>query len=117
MANDALNVNPPASPIDITTHGSDWLWAVFSVFLLSDLIFVAWSTFALPRGQRVFHHLAVIILTVGSIAYFAMASDLGSTPVAVEFTRSSPGEAGPVRAIWVRLSSLYEFKRELLMYM
>ena len=102
MTNDALNANRPTAAIDITTHGSDWLWAVFAVFLLSDLIFVAWSTFALPRGQRVFHHLAIIILTVGFIAYYAMASDLGSTPVLVEFSRTNPGEAGTTRAIWVR---------------
>lgn len=33
----ALGSNPPNAPIDITTHGSDWLWAVFALFALADL--------------------------------------------------------------------------------
>lgn len=107
MANDALNVNRPTAPIDITTHGSDWLWAVFSLFLLTDLIFVFWTAFVLRRGQRVFHHIALVILTVGSIAYFSMASDLGSTPILVEFSRITPGVAGSARAIWVCLFILF----------
>lgn len=29
--NNALQQNPNVAEIDITTHGSDWLWAVFSI--------------------------------------------------------------------------------------
>jgi bacteriorhodopsin len=29
--NNALMQNPNVAEIDITTHGSDWLWAVFSI--------------------------------------------------------------------------------------
>ncbi len=43
----------------ITTHGSDWLWAVFGVMLLSDLVILVWHFF-IPRGQRVFHQVAVV---------------------------------------------------------
>ena len=31
MANDALEVNYDNTPIAITTHGSDWLWAAFAI--------------------------------------------------------------------------------------
>ena len=99
--NNALNSNPPNAAIDITTRGSDWLWAVFAVMLFTDLIFICWSTFAVPRGQRVFHHLGVVILTVAAVAYYCMASDLGSTPIAVEFTRFNSNLLGSTRAIWV----------------
>lgn len=37
-ANHALQSNPPDADLHITTHGSDWLWAVFSVMLLADLL-------------------------------------------------------------------------------
>lgn len=45
---------------------------------------IGWS-FTVPKGRRTFHHLAVFVLTTASIAYFSMASDLGATPVVVEF--------------------------------
>lgn len=50
-----------------------------------------------PRGTRVFHQIAVVVLTTASIAYFSMASDLGATPVPVEFR-----DRGETRQIWVR---------------
>lgn len=33
--NDALNINPPAGQERLSVHGSDWLWAVTAVFILS----------------------------------------------------------------------------------
>jgi len=93
MANHALDSNPPNAPIDITTHASDWLWAVFSIMTLADLLMIAWS-FRRPRGTRAFHHVAIVILTITALDYFAMASDLGSTPVRTEF------RGGGARAIW-----------------
>jgi bacteriorhodopsin len=53
-------------------------------------------SFFKPRGNRAFHHIAIAILTIAAIDYFAMASDLGSTPIITEFR--GRGEA---RAIWV----------------
>jgi bacteriorhodopsin len=70
MGNDALQANP-FNNVDITinTKGSDWLWAVFAVMLFTDLLFMGWM-FTLPKGRRAFHHLAILILTTASIAYF-----------------------------------------------
>ncbi|EPQ55272.1 family A G protein-coupled receptor-like protein [Gloeophyllum trabeum ATCC 11539] len=93
--NRALDINPPNANIHLSRAGSDWLWAVFAVMLLSDLIFIAWS-FTRPRGTRVFHQLPIIILTTASIAYFSMASDLGATPILVEWQR----HGGGTRQIW-----------------
>ena len=114
MANDALNLNPPNAAEHITTHGSDWLWAAFSVFALSLLVTIVLNFVVRditlyfpplidfirvqrPRGTRVFHEIAIVILTVSSLAYFSMASDLGATPVTAEFRDRES------RQIWVRL--------------
>lgn len=52
-----------------------------------------------PRGTRLWHNIALVILTTSTVAYFAMASDLGATPVTTEFSRGNPGST---RQIWVR---------------
>jgi hypothetical protein len=52
-----------------------------------------------PRGARAFHHIALAILFVSTICYFAMASDLGKTPIFVEFRFDTHG---PDRDIFVR---------------
>jgi len=83
----ALDSNPPTAQLHISVHASDWLWAVFSVMLVSLFFALFWSTVQ-PRGQRVFHHIAVVILTTASIAYFSMASNLGQTAIRAEFSRS-----------------------------
>jgi len=33
--NDALNINPPAGDNYLSVHGSDWLWAVTAVYVVS----------------------------------------------------------------------------------
>lgn len=113
MANHALDLNPPNAAIHISTHGSDWLWAAFSVITLVLLVvigldFMVSFTMPLhleceahlprqrPRGTRLFHQLAIIILTTTSLAYFSMASDLGATPISTEFRGD-----GETRQIWV----------------
>ncbi|KAI0741850.1 hypothetical protein C8Q80DRAFT_1196570 [Daedaleopsis nitida] len=80
MAGSSLDTNPPNADRHITRGGSDWLWAVCAIMLLTDLLVIFW-TLKRPRGTRLFHQLAVIILTTATIAYFSMASDLGATPV------------------------------------
>ncbi|WVF70347.1 hypothetical protein IAT40_005137 [Kwoniella sp. CBS 6097] len=99
MGNDAINVNPPTGAVQhITTHGSDWLWAVFAIMTVCDIIVFFWQ-FRLPRGQRVFHHLSMFILTTAAIAYFSMASNLGFTPITTEFAHMGYA-VGTYRQIW-----------------
>jgi len=74
--NDALNVNPPAGDQQLSVGGSDWLWAVAAVFIVSWLAMFALVWIA-RGGERIFHYLFISALAVGSIVYFAQASDLG----------------------------------------
>jgi hypothetical protein len=60
-ANNAVNVNPTIGvPEHITWRGSSWLWAVFCLMAFTDLIVFVWMT-RVPRGQRVFHQLCLIV--------------------------------------------------------
>lgn len=98
-ANEALNANPDTflypqtSQINITTHGSDWYWAVTGVMAVSTLVFMGMS-FRVPRRNRIFHYITAAITLVASIAYFTMASNLGYAAIPVEFVRSNPKVAG-----------------------
>jgi len=101
--NDALDVNKNVQPtigdISLTTHGSDWYWAVTAVMALATIIFMAWS-FTIPRSNRIFHYITASITLVASIAYFTMASNLGYAVIDVEFVRSNPVVAGMTREIF-----------------
>jgi bacteriorhodopsin len=104
-ANNALNANPNvfrypvSSDINLTTHGSDWYWAVTAVMVVSTIAFIGWS-FAVPRPHRLFHYITAAITLVASIAYFTMASNLGYAAIPVEFQRSNPVVAGFYREIF-----------------
>lgn len=53
-----------------------------------------------PRQDRIFHYITAAITMVASIAYFSMASNLGFTPIAVEYRRSNPVVSGVYREIF-----------------
>lgn len=63
MGNDALSINPPVALIDLTTQGSDFLWAIFAAMLASGLGLTFW-TLSLPSGKRAFHFLGIAISTL-----------------------------------------------------
>ena len=104
-ANDALNANPnvflypTTSDINLTTHGSDWYWAVTGVMAASTIAFMG-LIFRIPRKNRIFHYITAAITLVASIAYFTMASNLGYAAIEVEFQRSNPKVAGLYREIF-----------------
>lgn len=52
------------------------------------------------RSDRVFHYITAGITMVAAIAYFSMASNLGFTPIAVEYKRSDHRVAGTYREIF-----------------
>ena len=88
-SNDALKINPPTGDhLHLTLAGSDWLWAVIAFYVLC-LLAVVGAMFFAPKGEKIFHYLFTISLFVGSIAYFTIASDLGSTPI--ETVDNAPG--------------------------
>lgn len=43
MAKSSLDQNPPNADRHLTPGGSDWLWAVFAIMLLSALGMIAYS--------------------------------------------------------------------------
>jgi len=98
--NRALKTNPPIADNNITSHGSSWLWAVTALYALLFLSILG-LTVTTKHRQRVYHYIALALLLVSTIAYYTMASDLGGTPVPVEFR-----ERGLVRRtrqiFWVR---------------
>ncbi|EKM51799.1 uncharacterized protein PHACADRAFT_187203 [Phanerochaete carnosa HHB-10118-sp] len=94
----SVDVNPPNADIHITNHGSDWLWAVFAIMTVSMMGMFVWSHMR-PRGTRFFHNIALIVLTVSTIAYFSMASDLGATPITTEFRATGTRQIWYVRYI------------------
>ncbi|TVY83877.1 Protein FDD123 [Lachnellula suecica] len=76
-ANDALKVNPPTSvDIALSDHGSDWLWAVTAIYIISFFICLV-PSFTAPENKRVFNYILVMASLTGAITYFAQASDLG----------------------------------------
>ncbi|KAI4864680.1 hypothetical protein F4820DRAFT_448844 [Hypoxylon rubiginosum] len=78
---DALSINPPVG-VDSTlsVHGSDWLWAVTAIYMIAFLGLLV-ICFTAPESNRVFHYLFTVTLLVGSVTYFAQASDLGWSAV------------------------------------
>ena len=72
----------------LTTHGSDWYWAVTAIMAVSTFVIVGLS-FRLPQRKRLFHYITAAITLVASIAYFSMASNLGWAAIPVEFQRHS----------------------------
>ncbi|KAK9373360.1 uncharacterized protein V1513DRAFT_426666 [Lipomyces chichibuensis] len=84
--NNALNTNPPqGTTISLTTHGSDWYWAVFCIMCVFALGFII-SAFMRPRLERLFHYLAIGAAMFMALAYFSMASNLGNTGIQTEFS-------------------------------
>ncbi|KAK4705484.1 conserved oligomeric Golgi complex subunit 3, partial [Phenoliferia sp. Uapishka_3] len=106
-ANTVFKHNPVVADIDITTSGSDFLWAIFACLALSAITLLVLGS-RQPVGQRAFHQLAAVICSTASIAYFCMASDLGATPIVVEYIRAgnlganqvAAGILHPTRSIW-----------------
>ena len=101
-SNDALNINPPTGDaFALTTGGSDWLWAVTALYCFCLLAVVGLAYFA-RSGEKILHYLFTISLFVGSVSYFAMASDLGSTPII-----TSDNSAGTREIFYVRYINWY----------
>ncbi|KAF4458565.1 hypothetical protein FALBO_14704 [Fusarium albosuccineum] len=53
-----------------------------------------------PRTDRIFHYITAAITMAAAISYFSMASNLGWTPIAVQFRRRNHRVAGVYREIF-----------------
>ncbi|QDS67723.1 hypothetical protein FKW77_005808 [Venturia effusa] len=92
-------VNGATADIAITTHGSNWYWAVTALMIVCTTAFLALGHMK-PRQDRIFHYITAAITMVAAIAYFSMASNLGFTPIAVQYRRSNPVVSGVYREIF-----------------
>lgn len=92
-------VNGRTADIAITTHGSDFYFAICGVMALSAFIFIAMA-FRVERRNRIFHYITAGVVFVAAIAYFTMGSNLGFTPIRVEFFRNDPKVRGTYRSIF-----------------
>ncbi len=97
-SNDALNINPTTATKYLTVEGSDWLWAVTAIYITSFFCFILLCGYAARHEERVFHYLFLIASLTGSIAYFAMASNLANVPVTTELNNG--GNPDITRQIW-----------------
>ncbi|KAK5015112.1 hypothetical protein BJ546DRAFT_1065685 [Cryomyces antarcticus] len=102
--NNALNVNTntqngKSAAIAITTHGSDLYWAICAIMITATMVFVGLAA-TKPRHHRIFHYITAAITMVAAVAYFSMASNLGWTPIDVEFQRNNPVVRGVNREIF-----------------
>jgi len=89
--NDALRVNDNSvngatAQIHQTVQGSDFYYAICAVMDATAIAIIAASA-AKPRTDRIFFYITAAINFAACIAYFAMGSNLGFTPVAVEWIR------------------------------
>lgn len=102
-SNQAVEINPPTGvDFHLTTHGSNWYWSVFSLFMLCTLLVIGF-TFTKKQSERLFHYLTATALFIMSIQYFTQASDLGWTAVQAEFnhvTTDSQELVPGLRQIW-----------------
>ena len=103
-ANNAVNVNTNTQNgkhVDeaITKWGSDWYYAICSV-MGATAIGILGASFAKPRSDRIFFYLCAAICTTACIAYYAMGSNLGWTPIDNEWVRNIPGVDGRNREIF-----------------
>lgn len=89
--------------IHLTTPGSSWQWAVYSIFGASAIaaLFLVYFSKRYVRGLWV---LAFILFHVSFIAYYVMASGLGWTPIAVQFLHSRGTTFGGTRQINVSMT-------------
>ncbi|KAI8957419.1 bacteriorhodopsin [Daldinia sp. FL1419] len=87
--NQALNINSVVGQhanLEITTHGSNWYYAVCALMGFCTLLFMGLS-FLKPQGDRLFHYIAASTTGVACIAYYAMGSNLGQVPIQAQWVR------------------------------
>ena len=102
--NDAIRLNPfMVNDRDVVIHqtvrGADWYFTVCAVMGVTAIAILGLSK-RKPRTDRVFFYLSATLCFIACIAYFCMGSNLGWTPIDVEFVRSGAKVAGRNRQIF-----------------
>lgn len=102
--NNAVSVNTNTQndkhvQIAITDRGSDWYFTVMCIMGLVGLGCIAAAGLK-PRTHRIFYYITAAINLTACIAYFSMGSNLGWTPIDVEFLRGESIVRGRNREIF-----------------
>lgn len=85
--------------IAITYQGSDVYYAIMSVMGFTAITVLALSS-RKARTDRIFFYITAALNFTAMIAYFAMGSNLGWTPIDVEWLRTNPVVSGTNREIF-----------------
>ncbi|KIX94736.1 uncharacterized protein Z520_09426 [Fonsecaea multimorphosa CBS 102226] len=81
LPREVVDINPPTGvDLVLSEQGSDWLWAVTAIYILSFFVCLV-PSFTAPENKRVFNYTLSMALLVGAVTYFAQASDLGWSAV------------------------------------
>ena len=90
--------------IHLTTPGSSWQWAVFSLFGASGIaaLFLVYFSKRYVRGLWA---LAFVVFSTTFLAYFVMASGLGWTAIEAQWIRDDATTFGGTRQINVGVAS------------
>lgn len=104
MGNNAIDVNPfvvngKTVAIHITRRGSDWYWAVMAILGATFLGILAASVLK-PARNRILFYIFALATFVATLESFSIASNLGWTPINVEWQRTDAKVAGINRQIW-----------------
>ena len=86
-------INGAYADIAITSHGSDFYFAICSAMGAATIAFLGLAM-TKPRPARVFHYITASITMVATIAYFTMGSNLGWASIFVEYFRPNDSEVG-----------------------
>ncbi|KAF2820030.1 family A G protein-coupled receptor-like protein [Ophiobolus disseminans] len=92
-------VNGRTADIAITSHGSDFYFAICAAMAFAGFCFIGLA-FRKERRERLFHYITAAVVFVAAIAYFTMGANLGFTPIEVEYSRSNAKVAGTFRSIY-----------------
>lgn len=103
--NQAVSINspPPESDINLTEHGSDWLWAAFSLFALFAVVHGFIYSLTSVRRSGLKKSLLMIPLWTNAVmafAYYTYASNLGYTWIETEFNHVTTDRGLGVRQIF-----------------
>ncbi|KAL6247586.1 hypothetical protein RBB50_005932 [Rhinocladiella similis] len=104
MGNHALDingfvVNGKSVDIHITTRGSDWIFTVTSI-MGTLFVCILGASFLKSVKNRFFFYTLAAPTFVAFVVNFSIASNLGWTPIDVEWHRSNDDVAGNNRQIW-----------------
>jgi len=92
-------VNGRTADIAITSAGSSFYFAICAVMGVAGFAFLGLGS-RRPRSDRLFHYITSAVVFTACIAYFSMGSNLGFTPIEVEYFRSDPVVRGTYRDIF-----------------